>query len=156
MREHDIALVVADTAGRWPVLQDVTADFVYVRLHGDTELYASGYSHEALRRWAERIRAWSAGRDATDARRVGSPVDVRPAGRDVYVYFDNDGKTHAPFDAMNLASELGLAGSVAPRHEGPSVQEEVRTGWVGWGARGRAASTPPSISARRQLRPRST
>ena len=48
------------SAGKWPFVEDVTADFVYVRLHGDEVLYASGYSDRALDLWAERIRAWSA------------------------------------------------------------------------------------------------
>ncbi len=89
LRAHDIALVVADTAGTWPYLEDVTTDFVYVRLHGDVELYASGYSDEALNAWADRIRRW------------------RSAGHDVYVYFDNDIKVKAPGDAMALAGKLG-------------------------------------------------
>ena len=53
--DHGIALVVADTAGRWPLLEDLTADFVYLRLHGDKELYASGYDDAALDRWAARM-----------------------------------------------------------------------------------------------------
>src|SRR5690606_39177610 len=61
LREHDIGLVVADTAGRWPLLEDVTSDVVYVRLHGDQELYTSGYDDVALDRWAAKIRAWHAG-----------------------------------------------------------------------------------------------
>ncbi|WP_082813012.1 DUF72 domain-containing protein [Cellulomonas timonensis] len=56
LRRHDVALVAADSPGRWPALADVTADFVYVRLHGDTELYASGYTDAALDRWARRVR----------------------------------------------------------------------------------------------------
>ena len=62
LRRHRIALVVADTAGRWPLLEDLTADFVYLRLHGDKELYASGYDDAALDRWAARIDAWRARR----------------------------------------------------------------------------------------------
>jgi uncharacterized protein YecE (DUF72 family) len=88
LKEHDIALVTADTAGRWPFLQDQTSDFAYARLHGDEELYVSGYSDEALDVWAERIRRWSVGQ------------------RDVYVYFDNDVKVRAPYDAMSLAHRL--------------------------------------------------
>ena len=42
LKEHGIGLVVADTAGRWPRMFDVTADFVYVRLHGDQIIYTSG------------------------------------------------------------------------------------------------------------------
>ena len=61
LREQDIALVVADTAGKWPFFEDATSDFVYIRLHGDTELYVSGYTPSALQSWASKIRAWAAG-----------------------------------------------------------------------------------------------
>lgn len=88
LRAHDIGLVVADTAGRFPFLTDVTSDFVYVRMHGDKELYASGYTPEVLDVWAERIRRW-----------LGD-------GRDVYVYFDNDMKGCAPHDALALQERL--------------------------------------------------
>jgi uncharacterized protein YecE (DUF72 family) len=87
LREHRVALVVADTAGKWPFFEDVTADFMYLRLHGDLELYASGYTPAALDRWAERIRKW-----------LGNG--------DVYCYFDNDKKVHAPFDAHALHARL--------------------------------------------------
>ena len=90
LREHDIGLVVADTAGKWPKMFHVTANFVYVRLHGDIKIYTSGYSDRALSSWARRIRNWD--RD----------------GRDIYVYFDNDVKVKAPFDALNLMRKLGL------------------------------------------------
>lgn len=55
LRKYQVALVVADTAGKWPYQDDVTSDFMYLRLHGDKELYASGYTEEALDRWASRI-----------------------------------------------------------------------------------------------------
>jgi uncharacterized protein YecE (DUF72 family) len=84
LRDHGVACVVADTAGRWPKVLEVTSDFVYVRLHGDRELYASGYSPGALDEWAARCLAWAAD------------------GLDVYVYFDNDIKGFAPHDAMAL------------------------------------------------------
>jgi uncharacterized protein YecE (DUF72 family) len=88
LRAHGIGMVVADSAGTWPMFDEVTADLVYVRLHGDEELYASGYSDEALARWADKVRAWDA------------------SGLDVFVYFDNDMRAHAPFDAMALAALL--------------------------------------------------
>ncbi len=94
LRARDVALVVADTAGKWPFLQEVTADHVYVRLHGDTELYVSGYTDRALDVWAERVRGWAA------------------QGLDVVVYFDNDVKVRAPFDAMALARRLGVGPAV--------------------------------------------
>jgi uncharacterized protein YecE (DUF72 family) len=80
--------VVADTAGRWPRVEQWTSDFAYVRLHGDKELYASGYTPKALDAWAEKCRAWA--RDG-----------------DVFVYFDNDAKGYAPHDAMALIERLG-------------------------------------------------
>lgn len=88
LREHGVALVLADSAGTWPVFEEVTADFVYVRLHGQDELYASGYTPAALDAWAERVQAW------------------RDDGMDAYVYFDNDMKVHAPYDAIALAERL--------------------------------------------------
>lgn len=108
LRKYKVALVVADTAGKWPYCEDVTADFMYLRLHGDKELYASGYSDQALRRWAARIQAWSAGTQPDDARLISSKAAPKRASRDVFCYFDNDIKVHAPFDARRLIAMLGL------------------------------------------------
>ncbi len=107
LRRHNVAVVVADTAGKFPYLEDVSADFVYVRLHGDAQLYASGYSDSALDRWAARIAAWASGAEPDDAARVGARARKR-AMRDVYCYFDNDMKVHAPFDARGLMQRLQL------------------------------------------------
>lgn len=107
LRRHNVAVVVADTAGKFPYLEDVSADFVYVRLHGDAQLYASGYSDTALDRWAARIAAWAGGAEPDDAARVGARARKR-AMRDVYCYFDNDMKVHAPFDARGLMQRLQL------------------------------------------------
>jgi len=106
LREHDVALVCADTAGKWPMLDDVSSDFVYVRLHGAEELYVSGYTEEELDRWAAKIRAWQKGGTPTDGRTVASRAPRKR--RDVYVYFDNDVKVHAPYDAEALAARLGI------------------------------------------------
>jgi uncharacterized protein YecE (DUF72 family) len=108
LRRHGVALVVADTAGRWPLLEDLTADFVYLRLHGDKELYASGYGLAALRHWARRIGAWRAGRQVRDARLAGPPGAALRTARNVYCYFDNDVKVHAPYDAATLAALLKM------------------------------------------------
>ena len=67
LRRNNIALVVADTADRWPLMEDVTADFVYVRLHFDKELYVSGYTPAALEVWANKVEAWRRGGQAKDA-----------------------------------------------------------------------------------------
>jgi len=135
LRRHRIALVVADTAGRWPLLEDLTADFVYLRLHGDEELYASGYGDAALDRWAARIAAWRSGGQVDDARLASSRPAPRRARRDVYVYFDNDVKVHAPYDAAHLAARLGVAtGLVAgDRFVPPPGLDGPRTRWPAFG-----------------------
>jgi uncharacterized protein YecE (DUF72 family) len=106
LRKYNVALVVADTAGKWPYIEDVTADFMYLRLHGDKELYASGYSDAALARWAARIRAWTSGGQPADAQLVSGKAAPKRASRDLYCYFDNDIKVHAPFDARRLTALL--------------------------------------------------
>lgn len=109
LRKYEVALVVADTAGKWPYREDLSADFIYMRLHGDIEIYASGYTDAALERWAARILAWSAGGEPDDAQRI-SPASLPPrASRDVYCYFDNDVKVRAPFDARNLIDKVAIA-----------------------------------------------
>ena len=80
LREQNVALVVADTAGRWPFLEDLTSDFVYVRLHGDAKLYESGYTDAALERWAERIRAWRDGRKPKSPRSSRHRRRAAPSG----------------------------------------------------------------------------
>ncbi|MFC5136882.1 DUF72 domain-containing protein [Actinomycetospora rhizophila] len=116
LRRHGVANVVSDTAGTFPRLDDVTADLVYVRLHGDTELYASGYGAAALDRWAGRIRAWAAdaASPSEDTVAPDDPPPQAPGGRDVVVYFDNDVKVHAPFDAIALRERI-RSGAPAPR-----------------------------------------
>ena len=101
LRRYETGLVVADTV-EWPLLMDLTADFVYCRLHGSEQLYVSGYDAKALNRWASLVEAWARGRDPEDAERVLPASRVSDTGRDVYVYFDNDAKVRAPVDAADL------------------------------------------------------
>ncbi len=103
LRAHDVALVCADAVA-WPRLMDLTSDFVYCRLHGSEELYASGYDDDALDVWAERVMAWAGGGEPADAERVGG--ENRRNRRDVFVYFDNDAKVRAPRDAQGLAERV--------------------------------------------------
>ena len=106
LRKHNAALVVADTAGKFPYAEDITADLVYVRLHGSQEIYASGYTPEELDRWADRIKKWRVGRQPRDAELIVNEKFEPGEKRDVYVYFDNDIKVHAPFDAISLAGRF--------------------------------------------------
>ena len=106
LREHGAAVVFADAAGLFPYFEDLTADFVYLRLHGAEQLYVSGYTDEQLDWWAARIRLWRAGRQPKDATLAAPGTKAAPGKRDVYVYFDNDAKVHAPFDALRLTERL--------------------------------------------------
>jgi uncharacterized protein YecE (DUF72 family) len=109
LRDHNIALVIAETAKRWPMTYDITADFVYMRLHGDKELYKSGYSDRALDRWAQRIRAWHRGSEPRGAQKISARRPPSSQPRDVYCYFDNtDVKLRAPVDAQTLMRKLGV------------------------------------------------
>jgi uncharacterized protein YecE (DUF72 family) len=105
LRRYDIALVCADTV-EWPLLMDVTSDFVYCRLHGSEQLYASGYGPKAIARWADRVAAWAQGDEAPDGNRASDRPARKRATRDVFVYFDNDAKVKAPFDAQALAANV--------------------------------------------------
>lgn len=81
LEKYGIAFCISDTAHRYPYCEAVTADFVYIRLHGSKKLYASEYTEEELRMWAEKIRSW---------------------GRETFVYFDNDFAGYAPRNARRL------------------------------------------------------
>ncbi|MGA9586368.1 MAG: DUF72 domain-containing protein, partial [Terracidiphilus sp.] len=69
LRKYGIALVVADSV-KWPVMLDITADFVYCRLHGSEKIYPDGYTAEAIDIWAKRVIAWSRGEEVTDGTRI--------------------------------------------------------------------------------------
>jgi uncharacterized protein YecE (DUF72 family) len=128
LRRQRVGLVIADTARRFPYMEDVTASFVYVRLHGAQELYVSGYGRRAIASWAERVRAWSAGSEPIDAVRALDRSAPRRKGRDVYVYFDNDAKVRAPYDAMALRRALGLR-ELAMSSRDRSAPRQLPAGW---------------------------
>ena len=88
LRDHNMALCVSDTAGRYPYIEEDTATFAYVRLHGSKQLYASEYSEAELHAYAQKIRDWS---------------------KDTYLYFDNDYGGYAIKNAKRLNGILGLA-----------------------------------------------
>ena len=101
LSRHDVACVLADTAGRFPMVDEDTSSFRYLRLHGDTELYASGYDGEALDRWAEWIRR-------------------RASEQPVHVYFDNDARGRAPHDAVALLRRVSAEAGARPAAPGRS------------------------------------
>lgn len=111
LRRNNVAIVIADSPGTWPYSEDLTADFVYLRMHGKNKLYDDGYTDAALDGIASRVKIWAGGNEPVDAKRAGAPATPQPA-RDVYCYFDNDAKAHSPLDAMRLMDKLGLTRNI--------------------------------------------
>ncbi len=87
-RQHGVAIVYGDSAGRWPVIDETTADFRYARLHADEKKYPGGWYEPAdLDHWADVVAGWLESGDA-------------------FVYFDNDTKVRAPIDAVSFLSRF--------------------------------------------------
>ena len=107
LRKYHAAIVVSDSVKDWPYFEDLTAGFVYMRLHGTQTLYSGKYGDAALERWAARMKAWASGAEPPDARRIAASAAPKRSGRDVFCYFDNDIKAQAPDDACRLMHKLG-------------------------------------------------
>ncbi len=90
LERHQAAYCILSGANL-PCILRATAPFVYVRLHGpDTHhLYGGSYSDDDLRWWADRLREWAG------------------AGKDVFVYFNNDGGGNAVRNALTLKEMVG-------------------------------------------------
>ena len=87
LKKHNIALCLADSPD-WPYQEQLTADFVYLRLHGSGSLYSSKYTNQELKKWSNKIKKWL-------------------KNRDVYVYFNNDANGYAVNNAQTLKKMLG-------------------------------------------------
>ena len=88
LKQYNAAFCIYELAGHQSPLE-VTADFVYIRLHGPTLFkYQGSYSDETLSFWAEKLLAWHA------------------QNKDVYIYFDNDQLGYAGFNARRLQELL--------------------------------------------------
>jgi uncharacterized protein YecE (DUF72 family) len=109
LRKNQIAVVTADSV-KWPRMMDITADFIYCRLHGSEELYPNGYDTAGIDSWARRVLAWSRGEEMTDERTHPESAPKR-SSRDVFVYFDDDVKVRAPIDAQRLTEKIAVLAS---------------------------------------------
>jgi len=105
LRKYGVALVVADSV-KWPVMMDITADIIYCRLHGSEKLYPEGYTSDGIDTWARRVIAWSRGEAVTDGTRIHPEPGPKRSSRDVFVYFDDDKKARAPFNAQSLSKKI--------------------------------------------------
>jgi len=91
LKAHNVAFVCAHEGGpKAPYLEEPTADFAYVRLHGDAKGYGKGYPEREIAKWATRARAWNKGK------------------RDAFIYFSNEAKEYSPTGALKLLNKLGI------------------------------------------------
>lgn len=107
-RDHGVALALSQSS-EWPHTEEVTAGFVYIRLHGPGELYSSPYGENRLQRWADRVLEWRDGGLPADSDRLTGRMPPRRKSRDVYVYFDNTAEAHAPREAKALTDMIRAA-----------------------------------------------
>jgi len=84
----NICNVIASGPGRWPETREVTADFAFIRFHGDERLYASSYSEKSLNEWADFIK--------TNCKK----------SKVVYCYFNNDMSAKAIDNAKYLMARF--------------------------------------------------
>lgn len=87
LRNHQCALIFADTPD-YPYAEEITTDFVYLRLHGNKYLYSSKYTPPEIQEWAKKIKEW------------------KNRNLNVYCYFDNDANGNAVENAKELKEAL--------------------------------------------------
>ncbi len=90
LKEHNIALCIAHSKV-WPCVEEITANFLYLRFHGGEILYGSEYSLEELKNWSEKIKKWMGGKEA------------------LFAYFNNDFGGFAVKNALMLKKLLGVS-----------------------------------------------
>jgi uncharacterized protein YecE (DUF72 family) len=100
-RTHQVAICCADHAA-YPLIPDVTADFVYARLMGGSDEIPTAYPPPALDQWAQRFRVYADGGVPEDLPRVDPAQTPERRDRDVFAFFIHEGKVRAPAAAMAL------------------------------------------------------
>ena len=107
LRKYGVAIVFAHSGLKSPYMEDITADFIYARMHGQELQYKNGYPRDVLSWWADRVALWTKGKEPKDALCV-SEEKPKAIKRDAFVYFDTEEKAYAPSDALKLAQRLGV------------------------------------------------
>jgi uncharacterized protein YecE (DUF72 family) len=105
LRKYGVAIVFAHSGMKSPYTEDLTADFIYARMHGQESPYEKGYPKSFLSHWAQRVSAWSQGKQPEDAQCV-STKKPKSTPRDAYIYFDTEAKEYAPWDALNFSKQM--------------------------------------------------
>lgn len=102
-QDNNLAIVTSIDSD-FPQINDVTADFVYVRIMGTKEKEPLGYSKPMLKKWAERANAWHAGQTPDGYENVAAKPDGKK--RDVFFYVISGDKVRNPHAAMEIISQL--------------------------------------------------
>jgi uncharacterized protein YecE (DUF72 family) len=105
LRKHNVAVVFAHSGMKSPYTEDLTADFVYARMHGQEKEFKKGYTSKVISWWADRVSSWTQGQQPKDAQCV---LNKKPKAvkRDAFIYFDTEAKEYAPYDALALSEKL--------------------------------------------------
>ena len=103
-RAHNAAIVLADS-DKYPLIADVTADFLYLRLQRCEAEQETGYAPAAIKQWAKRLKTWEGGGAASDLTTLAPPPAAE--ARDVFAFMIAGEKVRAPHAAMALIKQLG-------------------------------------------------
>jgi len=103
-RRHGVAICCSENEN-YPLIPDVTADFVYARLLAGSDDIPTGYEPAALDKWAQRFKAYADGGVPADLTPVDSHVPEKKP-RDVFAFFISEGKVRAPAAAMELIKRV--------------------------------------------------
>jgi uncharacterized protein YecE (DUF72 family) len=105
-RKHKVAICLADHQA-YPLIPDVTADFVYVRLQTGSDDIETAYSPADLDLWTERLKTFAAGGQPKDLPVIDAAHTPAETPRDVYAFVIHEGKIRAPAAAMALLERAG-------------------------------------------------
>jgi uncharacterized protein YecE (DUF72 family) len=106
LAKYSVAPVVAEHFD-YPMVADVTADFVYTRLQKGSDEIRTCYPPKELKDWAKRLETWAEGNVPDDLPLIDSDRKVKVEPRDVFAFMIHEGKVNAPFGAIALQEEVG-------------------------------------------------
>lgn len=106
LAKHQVAVVCAEHE-KYPLIADVTADFIYARLQLGSDDIPTCYPEPAIDLWAGRLKTWASGDQPSDLPILEKGRTVEQAPRDVFAFFITGGKVNAPRGAVTLIERIG-------------------------------------------------
>jgi uncharacterized protein YecE (DUF72 family) len=102
-RKHGVGIVFAADS-EFPLIADVTTDFVYARIMGTQAKEKLGYPAAQLKTWAERARDWEKGESPKTSMLLAPPAPKKK--RDVFVFVISGAKERNPAAAQAIIAAL--------------------------------------------------